>query len=76
MSVDKYLFWSNIQYIVNNLNDLDIYREVKWVKNFSFKENLDIDIKIIDNLLEKGEKGCLSGSKAKFNEVKKLIGDK
>lgn len=52
MTVEKYIFWSNIQFIVNNLNDLDVYREVKWVKNFSFKENLDIDIKIIDNLLK------------------------
>lgn len=52
MSIDKYLFWSNIQNVVNKLDDLTEYRESKWIENFSFKENLESNIKFIINLLE------------------------
>lgn len=52
MTVDQYIFWSEIGYIANNLDDLSEYREGKWIENFSFKENLKYDIQIIDNLLE------------------------
>lgn len=56
MTVDKYLFWSNIGLVVNNLDNLSIYREGKWVENLSFKENLDINIKTCDFLLENENK--------------------
>ena len=52
MTVDQYIFWSNIQNVANNLDNLDTYRENKWIENFSFKEDLNVDLKIIDNLLE------------------------
>ena len=51
MTVDKYIFWCNIQHIANNLDDLTEYRGEKWIENFSFKENLDFDIKLINNAL-------------------------
>ncbi len=52
MTVDQYLFWNEIQIIANNLDNLETYRECKWIENFSFKEKLSDDIQIIDNLLE------------------------
>ena len=52
MTVDQYIFWSNIATICNNLDNLDAYKEAKWIENFSFKEKLDVDLKFVDNLLE------------------------
>lgn len=52
MSVDKYLFWNMIQGVANKLDDLTEYKESNWLKNLCFKENLDDDIKIFENLLE------------------------
>lgn len=52
MTVDKYIFWAQVGHIANNLDNLDAYKEAKWIENFSFKEKLNDDIQIIDNLLE------------------------
>ena len=52
MSVDKYLFWSGIQQVVNNLNNLTDYNEEIWTKNFLFKENLNVNLRFVDTLLE------------------------
>jgi len=56
MSIDKYMFWSMIQGVVNNLKNIDSYREVNWEKNFAFKEGLNNDIKFIDKLLLNNKK--------------------
>lgn len=56
MTVDKYIFWSNIQNVVSKLDDLAKYKECNWFRNLSFKEDLNDDIKIFDNLLGVGVK--------------------
>jgi len=52
MTIDEYLFWSQVNCIANNLDNLTEYRENEWIKNFSFKEKLNVNLKIINNLLE------------------------
>ena len=56
MTVEKYIFWSNIQYIADNLDDIFEHRDDKWLENLCFKENLNDNIQIIDNLLENRSK--------------------
>lgn len=51
MSIDKYLFWDMIQGIVKNLDNVTEYKEDNWVKNLCFKEDLNDDIKLINNAL-------------------------
>lgn len=52
MSIKKYLFWLyEIQETVNNLDNINLYRESKWLENLSFKGSLDDNIKIVDELL-------------------------
>lgn len=52
MSIEKYMFWSMIQGVAKNLDNTTEYKEKKWIENYAFKEKLNSDIKIIDNLLE------------------------
>ncbi|GAJ03028.1 unnamed protein product [marine sediment metagenome] len=51
MTIDIYEFWYMIQGVANKLDDLTEYKENNWSKNFAFKENLDFNIKFVNELL-------------------------
>ena len=52
MTVDYYMFLYGIQEVAKKIDNLTEYNENIWVKNMDFKDNLEYNIKIIDNLLE------------------------
>ena len=53
MMIKKYLLWGMIQSVVDNLDNIDSYREKKCLENIVFKQDLDFNIKFVDKLLEK-----------------------
>lgn len=51
MSVEKYLFWYQVQRISKNLEKVLEYREDNWTGNFFFNENLNVKLDIVNKCL-------------------------
>ncbi len=69
--IDQYIFWNEIGYIANNLDDLSEYRENKWLENFlfkkeDFKNNIQLNIQNLDNLLENITKLKIKQERSRF----------
>jgi hypothetical protein len=51
--INYYEFLHEIQEIVNNLDNIDSYKERKCLENIVFKQDLDFNLKFVNKLLEK-----------------------